>query len=90
VSYECEVAAVLTVIEPASLPVIGRMKWEGTARFRPGEPLVLTGRCRVHAGQLRLPSDHPLFDPDRKWPDRDLVKEITVKLELTGEAESNR
>ena len=79
-SYECEVTAVLTVV--GATPFIGSLKWQGRAVLPAGAPLVLTGRCRVHAAQLRLPTHHPEFDPETRWPTRDVVTEITLRVDI--------
>ncbi|MBN2489748.1 MAG: hypothetical protein JXQ29_02740 [Planctomycetes bacterium] len=81
-SYECEVTAVLTVV--GATPIIGSVQWQGTAVLPAGAPLVLAGRCRVHALQLRLPSQHPEFDPEKRSPAHDLVKEITLRVDIAS------
>jgi len=88
VSYSCEVSTVLTVLEETAIPILGMLRWQGTAKLAPGAPLLLSGRCRVDRRQLRLPAGHPLNDPERKAPERDLVKEITVSIKITPKTKS--
>lgn len=83
VSYVCEVTTVLTVLGDTVIPILGNLEWNGTASLAPGEPLVVSGRCRVDRRQFRLPPGHPLYDPKATLPERDLVKEITVTVKIS-------
>jgi hypothetical protein len=83
VTYVCEVATVLTVLDETVIPIVGSLKWNGTASLAPGAPLVVSGRCRVDRRQFRIPPGHPLYDPKATLPERDLVKEITVTVKIS-------
>jgi len=88
VAYVCEVTTVLTVLEETATPILGSLKWNGTASLAPGAPLVVSGRCRVDRRQFRLPPGHPCHDPERKPPEKDLIKEITVVVKITPKAKT--
>jgi hypothetical protein len=90
VAYVCEVSTVLTVLEGSLIPIVGTLRWNGTANLVPGTALVVSGRCRVDRRQLRLPPGHPLHDPERKVPEKDLVKEISVAVKIAGRSKPGR
>ena len=82
--YDCEITAVLTVVGPTLTPVLGTINWKGTGKLTPGTPLTLRATYRIDRRQLQIPKNHPLFDPDYKAPERDLVKEITLTIKVAA------
>jgi len=81
-SYNCEVILVVANQLMTGTPVIGRVSWYGSVRRPLHSPLVLKAKCRVNRHVLVPPPNHPLYDPEIKVPEKDLLKEITFTLEI--------